>query len=131
MREETLIQFSQKHLLATVVVAERALVEKDIRWLQQRMEGISDYPQDIVKRISHFLHEFSPPLPVLPEELEDSDEAPKPFAIRVARMAIIIAGQAAELTDLREIRDQSLLLLRIGDEAESRLRTFIKEQREK
>lgn len=132
MTNERLIQHAQLHLTAVVRVAQHALRCKDIRDMQQNAESVSDYPEDIVRRISHQLQEPIPPVPPLPLSFppyEPDDESPRDFATRCLLQAIEIAKAGALLSDLKALRTHASLILAYGDAAEVRLRIAIKEAR--
>lgn len=133
MTEARLLQYCQRHMLATAKAAERALRTRQLAALQQRAEGVSDYPKDIVTRITH--HEGQPevpPVPPLPEDfhLGADDEDARGFAVRALTYTQQAATDAATLTDLLKIQQAALTILALGDAAETRLLIAIREARE-
>lgn len=132
MTEATLLRHAHRHLVATAKIAAGAIKERDLRDMQQRAEGVSDYPDDIVKRISHFLIQPSiPPKPPLPVYFPPGDEheSAREFATRCLLKAAQLANTAITNTDLLQIQSAALLILAFGDAAELRLRIAVKEAR--
>lgn len=132
MTSERLVQHAQVHFLATARAAKNALAPKlKLSVMQQKAEMVSDYPDDIAKRIAHALQEPRPPIPPLPDSfaMDIDGEDARGFAVRALTVALGLAAQAAMLTDLRLLQRQALLILAFGDAAEVRLRIAVHEAR--
>lgn len=133
MTDDRLIQHVQRHFVATVRSAKIALDSKKLADMQQRAEGVSDYPQDIARRIAHQLHDPLPPVPPLPLGFDagPDDEDARTFATRALTAAASIALRASVLRDLKQLQTAALLVLAFGDAAEVRLRIAVREARER
>lgn len=131
MTDDRLIQHAQRHFMATVRSAEIALKAKTLADMQQRAEGVSDYPQDIARRIAHQLHAPLPPVPPLPLGFDPGpdDEDARAFAARALIEASVIATKATTWTNLPALQTAALLVLAFGDAAEVRLRIALREAR--
>lgn len=133
MTSERLVQHAQRHFLATARCARNALAPKlKLSVMQQKAEMVSDYPDDISKRIAHALQEPRPPIPPLPDTFDPDIEGEdaRAFAVRALTIANELALNAATLTDLRALQQRALLILAYGDAAEVRLRIAVREARD-